>query len=197
MNKMMLICLVAFALRGCSSDDCAQFHFGSQFDYEVHPAFTTPGGIKVDPTGQAVSAEMVDRLVNEVEQCLAEQFPGGKIPADVRVAAQCQSDSFDLPVRRCFTVKVPDDWEWACAGSQEQVLPLAHTTNAPPDELCLAKGIVPTPECPCRWRAGLQDDDIIVTAPNFRVFKDPLIRLITGCNNPWVEPLRTCAHSSL
>ena len=197
MNKIVLVlCLAALASCG-SSDECSSFLYGSQFDYNIQPEFTTPGGIKVDPTGQDISAELVDRLVNEVEQCLAEQFPGGKIPAEVRIAAQCQAESFDLPVHRCFTVKIPDDWELACANSAEQVLPRSHTIYVPPDELCLAKGIIPTPECPCRWRAGLQDDDIIVTTPNFRVFKDPLIRMITGCNNPWVEPLATCAHSSI
>jgi hypothetical protein len=174
---------------------CPDYRYESQFEYAVTPAFTTPSGIPVDPSGQDVSAETVDAQTAEVEACLAREFGSPPhLPPEVRRAADCLEETFALPIPRgCFAVKVPADWTLSCDGDQ-QVLP-----SRAPDALCLAKGLVPTDDCPCRWRAGLEDDGrVVVTTPSFHMFKDPLVRLATGCNNPWAHPkLARCATPSL
>jgi len=156
----------------------------------VLPGRETPEGIRVDSGEQEVALERFDRMVDQVERCLRETFGDRpSIPAEMREAGQCLDGTFALPVdRSCLVVKVPDDWEVACDGL-EQVLP-AHA----PDALCRAKGLEPTAACPCRWRAGIQDQHVIVVPPSARMFKDPLVRLATGCNNPWGHPaLARCA----
>ncbi len=197
MRALLGLCLV-FLAGNTSCKNCPEYGYQSQFNYSIKTAFTTPSGIAVDPTGQAVSAELIDRLTDEVETCLAVAFGATPvIPVDAAVAGQCLNRTFDLPFRRnCLTIKVPDDWELSCDG-EEQLLPLSRTTYRPPDELCRAKGLEPTPNCPCRWRAGIQDNHTIVTTPNFYLYKDPLIRMFTGCNNLWAVPaLAQCATPS-
>lgn len=179
---------------GCApapGPECVSHLYESQFRYDVTPAFTTPGGLAVDPTGQAVDPATIDRLTDEVEACLAAEFGRpARLPPEVRAAADCLGDTFALPIaRECLVVKVPDDWEKSCDGDQ-QVLPAQA-----PAALCQAKGLVPTAACPCRWRAGIQDDHVLVTTPSLYLFKDPLVRLATGCNNPWAhERLARCAR---
>lgn len=185
---------LALALAGCVpppvAGECVSYAYESQFTYEVTPSFTTDGGIAVDPTGQPVDGDAIDRRTAEVEACLAAEFGSpARIPDDVRAAADCLDDSFALPLARaCLVVKVPDDWGISCDGAQ-QVLPARA-----PGALCLAKGLAPTEACPCRWRAGIQDEHVLVTTPDLHLFKDPLVRLATGCNNPWAHAkLARCA----
>ncbi|MBI4457987.1 hypothetical protein HY633_03430 [Candidatus Uhrbacteria bacterium] len=159
------------------------------FNYDVRPEFTTRDGIQVDPSGQKISPELVDRLTEEVEQCLEETFGNPpKIPAHLLEPSVCQTerngDTFPLPIRRdCIAVKVPDNWSWSKKDSHQQVL--ADKTSA---QGCIDKGLCQTAEdCDCRWRAGIQGR-VIVTTPSFYIYKDALIRLITGCGNPWGTP---------
>ncbi len=194
MRSLLFTVLCGFALLGACgpADDCGsrlvQYHYG--FSYDIAPAFTTPNGIRVDPTGQKVSAALVDRVTDEVERCLTETFGDPpRIPADVVKAGVCRADTFALPLpRSCIVVKVPDDWTLNCDKTQ-QVLPLL-TPGCDP-----AKHQTPTPECPCRWRAGFQEPNVIVTTPSFFLYKDVLIRTATGCANPWGHPaLMKCAN---
>jgi hypothetical protein len=139
-----------------------------------------------------VSLFEIDRLTNEVESCLAEEFGNPPvIPDDVINQSYCLYNTFDIPFpRECITVKVVDDWVWSCDGTQ-QLIP-----QEAPQELCDAKGLSYDPNCPCRWRAGIQDNHIIVVTPDLFLYKDPLIRLMTSCNNPWAHPkISKCAHN--
>ena len=43
----------------------------------------------------------------------------------------------------------------------------------------------------CYWRAGVQDHVVIVTTPSMYLYKDPLVRIITGCAFPWSSPRLT------
>ena len=199
MRKFGLFFLLVIG--GCSSEECAPFRFLSQFDYEVNPTLVTPKGIEVDLSGQSISLEDIDRKVAEVEDCLAKTFSGGQIPEEDFASGQCQKKTFNPHVcRDCLVVKIPNDWELSCNNNPQtnqpfQLLPLSHTTYDPTPG-CIAKGLMPTPECPCRWRAGLQDNHIIVATPDLYNFKDPLIRYITGCNGFWYdEKLAACWHS--
>lgn len=196
LTAALAVVLAANACAGAASEGpaCPDYRYESQFTYAVTPAFTTPSGIAVDPSGQDVKGETVDAQTAEVEACLAREFgTSPHLPNDVRRAADCLEETFALPIPRdCFEVKVPADWTLSCDGTQ-QVLP-----SRAPDALCLAKGLVPTDACPCRWRAGLEGGRVVVTTPSFHMFKDPLVRLATGCNNPWAHPkLAACAMPTL
>ena len=174
--------------------ECRNNFYENQFDYKINADKITDGGIEVDDSGQDIDLSLIDKLTEEVEQCLLEQFGEKlKIPKDVSLTGQCMFDSFNLPApRSCFKVKIPSEWTLSCDGSQQVLLTTA------PQYLCNQKGLAPNQDCPCRWRAGIQEGNNIVTTPSFYLYKDPLIRIITGCNNPWGhEKLAVCAAPSV
>ena len=185
MNRVLMYFFTIFLFHcGSKNDQCPRYNFYNQFSYKVRPTEKTAQGIAVDLTGQDVSLEQIDRLTNEVEKCLENAFGNPPhLPDDVRQKADCLVETFALPLKRkCLTVKIPDDWTFSCDG-RYQVLP-----QEAPAERCREKGIEPTPECPCRWRAGTQNDSVIVVTPNLFLYKDPLVRLVTTCNYPWAHP---------
>lgn len=91
--------------------------------------------------------------------------------------------------RTSFRVKVAPSsgygaWGLNCDGT-EQVLPFAT-----PDAMC--KGKEATDACPCRYRAIIQctpasEPCTVVVTPNLKLFKDALVRLLTGSTNPWAD----------
>ena len=172
MNRK-LMCFFAIFLFQCGQKDekCPRYNFYNQFSYKVRPTAKTAQGMAVDLTGQDVSLNQIDNLTNEVEKCLEDTFGNPpRLPDDVRQKADCLVETFALPIKReCFVVKIPDDWAFSCDGTQ-QVL-----TQSAPAERCYEKGLTPTQTCPCRWRAGIQDDSIIVVTPNLFLYKDPLV----------------------
>lgn len=140
-------------------EQCYQNNYATLKRYDLDFTEKTPGGIYVDPTGQDVDLGKIDRLTGELEVCLG---------IDIR--------------RECFGVKIPDDWTVSpCTGEQLLNIPA-------PDELCRAKGLELTPECPCRWRVETQDRNIIVATPNLKLYKAELARIVTGKNNVWIAP---------
>jgi hypothetical protein len=138
-------------------------------EYRPAPTQVTPKGIHFDPQGQAISGQLIDRLTDEVEQCLQLSLDRGS-----------------------FNVLVPSDWTLSCDGSQ-QVLP-AEGAGAMG---CLAKRLTPTAECPCRWRAYIKMPNVIVATPSLHLYKDALVRLVVDTDNPWADPkLAKCATPS-
>jgi hypothetical protein len=90
-------------------------------------------------------------------------------------------------------VFIPPDWYTSkCSG--EQLVPSRIDFAG-----CAEKGVKlpkacqdtdlmkPTKECPCvcNVRAKVQDDWWIVTAPNLKLYKAELTRLVTGIYDPW------------
>lgn len=134
--------------------------------YAITAPVVTPSGI----VEQGADPLVVDRLTDEVEVCLRNvPFECGVLPID----------------RDSFRVLVAADYIQLDDG--EQVLPI----NAG-EAGCVAKGLT-GPE-PCRWRAILQPDNLIVTTPNMRLYKDPLVRWVTGCEKIWTfAALARCA----
>jgi hypothetical protein len=165
----------------------------SQSDYTLNFTYTTPKGIHVDPGNQKFDLDFIDNLVDETENCLAETFGNPPvIPSEIRNYSNCIDKSFPIPIKRkCLYLKIVDDWEESCLAAGDQVLPILA-----PGHACMEKGLVPTKDCPCRWRTVVQDRLVIVTTPNLKLFKDSLIRITTGCNNPWIPEFKGCASVS-
>ncbi len=176
---------------------CSEIPWGysdGEFDqYQVSNTLTTPEGIAYDPSGLPISPQLIDRLTNEVDLCLTQLSPTGVLPSGIAQASSCFG-SFQLPIQsKSFVVKVASDWVLSCDGTQ-QLLP--KPVEAGPAG-CVAKGQDPTAACPCRWRAGIECPNIIITTPSFYLYKDALTRFVTGCRNPWASPqLAQCASPS-
>lgn len=169
----MRLALFALGLIGCApSQRCLRSAWGYSVEgdrqYATSPTETSPGGIRFDDSGQAVAGELLDRLTNEVSECLHMSID-----------------------RSGFVVKVPADWQPSCDGSQQLL------SAGAPDAGCLAKGQEPVAGCPCRWRAVIQCPNVIVATPSLYLYKDALTRWVTGSANPWASPeLAKCAMPS-
>ena len=206
-STIIVICIVLFPLfdnkaetfTGCSSGGmpCNEINWGystGEFNqYSVHPTEITQTGIAYDPSGLPINPELIDRLTNEVETCLATAFPGGVIPLDVAAGSYCSATNFTLPFdRHSFVVKIASDWVLSCPDpvyGQQQLLPVSAG-----DSGCIAKGLAPSAQCPCRWRAGIECPNNLITTPSFYLYKDVLIRYMTGCGDPWaMVQFSTCA----
>lgn len=211
MNKynLTIVLLGALSLIGttsCEPDGCNYLHWGYSYQefehYDVNADHITPDGTLFDPTGQSISPLLIDRLTGEVSDCLLDAFPDKILPSSVTAenASYCNKNtlgsgtdhSLDLPLdKTSIMVKIPNDWVYSCDGTQ-QLLPTPVIAGG---EGCSEKGLDPDEFCPCRWRAGIKCPNIMITPPSFYLFKDALIRYLTGCSNPWASPeLAKCAN---
>jgi len=179
-------------LSSCAPD-CMEYKWGytpSTFEnYHVNANFITPEGTTYDPSGMPISPELIDRLTQELETCLIEGLVSSQISQDIAAQASCENNTIELPIKRhSFVVKVANDWVPNCEKTQ-QLLPVYAGSGG-----CAAKGEVATDECPCRWRAGIRCENILIVTPSFYLYKDVLIRFLGGCSNPWGSPiLAKCA----
>lgn len=191
-----LFLLLFLILSGCNPEDENLYHFHNyqnQFPtrYEVDATTITKSGIHIDMSGLSLPLDdIIDRQTLEVEICLQEQFGN---PPVITPDPKCDSTTFPLPIHRDWlVVKVAPDAVLSQDGSQEMLPALA------PIEGCIEKGLCKVGEpCNCHYRAGIQDDVVIVITPSGYLYKDPLIRMVTGCNNPWVGKLAICARPSV
>lgn len=187
--------LVLLATLACTPESpYYQHHYQNQFPgeyhYDVSVNQTLIDGVRVDDRSR-IGYDMFDLIkqTDQVESCLADLFGEVPlIPQEVIDTAHCDSKTFPWPLlRQDLVVKIAANWEPSCDGGQRLPAPA-------PEELCAVK-----PPCPrgdgkgCFWRAGIQDNHVIVVTPNLALYKDPLIRMVTGCNNPWVSALAVCA----
>ena len=112
---------------------------------------------------------MIDEKVSELELCLNTS---GVLKGKIR--------------RDWFGVLIPPDWYTSeCTG--EQMIPSRISYL-----LCEKKPGVKIPEtcrCPCNVRSAIQDNWLIVTTPNLKLFKAELARLVLWPrhNNPWKD----------
>jgi len=184
---------LALGFFGCTTDECLTPHYDWGFDYDVNPTYKTPYGIKVDTTNQALHQNfnsMLDKITQEVEACLAERFPNNSLKS-VYAQAYCNSGHEFTPKanKKCLEVKVPDDWLWSRNKEQQFI------NNRAGDKGCLDKGFSQESidKYGCYWRVGLQDGYKIITPPNLYLYKDALVKYITGCDNVWYSELAVCA----
>ena len=157
----------------------------------MDPQFILPNGIRVDTTGQEIDLKKLATLTDRIISCVQDFFfkQNFQITPDQKRGMQCAYNDVPLvPIPECLVIKIPSDFLIGADG-RTQLLP----TLAPP-ELCQAKGLFPTEDFPCRWRAGIQDRLTIVTTPDLADFSEHLIRILTGCNNIWTsQELSVCA----
>ncbi len=148
-------------------------NFENQFNprYTVTPTVTSKSGIAVDLSGlELLLDDVLDRQVAEVESCLKEVL------------------GIESIHRGWLIVKVVPDAFLSIDGSQELIPGSGH-----PEE-CVAKKLCSSIEsCDCYLRAGIQDNSVIIVTPSMYLLKDPLIRTVSGINNPWVGNLAKCA----
>lgn len=149
----------------------------------------TPGGVRYN--GEA-DEKKLDFVVDSTFQCFREQFPSGKLPSSEKRSGYCQTESLEYPRKSEFVVVVAES-ALNCT-QKEQVL----TVEAPRSG-CIAKGRVPTEECPCRWRSGFREARdgtlLFITTPSMFMLSDALARYVSSCQNPWVtEQVIVCAR---
>lgn len=202
MNIKILFSLLSL-LVGCNSWEPPTHHANirceakysqpDQTGYDVHPNQLTIKNIAVDTSGLDINLNKIDRLTDEVEECLfklQKQFP--QFSDEMAQSGQCESKTFNLPIsRECLTVKVASDWflsKYEFNGTHHQQLP--YTNGG----MCTNKGLPPGV---CYYRVGIQDNLTIVVPPSFYLYKDGLVRIATGCHNPWyMDVLAACMEPS-
>lgn len=167
---MKTIVVALLVLAGCVPEVCNPVRWG----YMVgHGKTYDVGPLVQSPAGVRVDAPGGAMFLPTVDRLTAE-------------VSECLRVSID---RSSFLVKVPGDWLLSADGTQQELTAIA------PGSGCTAKGL--TGEQPCRWRAVIQCPNVIVATPSLYLFKDALVRFVTGSQNPWADPeLAKCAAPS-
>lgn len=183
---------------GCSDHpDHYNAHLATVTHYLAHPTRTTPEGVRVTDPKNELDLEALDRAIDAAELCLVV------VPEptdDEWTAMECLSTPIARAVNRAaFDVLVAPDWyQSTCTG--QEMFPCAIADSA-----CDAKPQLNDLPCRCACRAAVQQNRTIVVVPNAApldgalmperdVFRGELLRLVTGCSNPWRGPLGACAQ---
>lgn len=159
--KQVTTLLATLLFTACTQAAWEQ-RFGYYLDrspsYSINPV-ASPGGVRYDnEVGDLLDVQQLDFLTDQLEACLERSID-----------------------RNSFVVKIPDDWSYSCDGTEE-VLPFVSVF----DKSC--KGKTATEECPCRYRAVLQEPNVVVTTPNLKLYRDALSRLILNTAVTWDNP---------
>lgn len=161
--------------------------------YEFAATATTAGGISVDASIN-VDLAALERRVRAIDSCVQRQAT--KIPSmtdkqklNWGCVGQWQGGPIQPLKLDCLRIKVVPSVASKCQ-SDWQLLP-----DRAPDAACIAKGLHPTADCPCRWRTVLQGDRTVVTPPAMYLW--PVVQMMTGCSNFWASPLAECAVKGL
>lgn len=134
------------------------YHLDRSPSYTINPV-VSPGGVRYDnEVGELLDVPRLDFLTDQLEACLERSID-----------------------RSSFVVKIPNDWTYSCDGTEE-VLPFVSIV----DRTC--KGKTATEECPCRYRAVLQEPNVVVVTPNLKLYRDALARLILNTSVTWDDP---------
>jgi hypothetical protein len=181
---LKIVCFI-LSLSGCG-DKCYKNYYQNITSYKVSPNVITKSGFKVDTGGINVDIDALDSRLVSIENCLIsiiKQTP--VITEEQKNEWQCLKKEFEPePIKRdCLVVKVIEAVLSSC--SEWEFIPVLA-----PDQYCLDKGIIPTPECPCKWRLAVQNDNILITPPALYLWD--VTRIYTSCNNIWKSHFLSC-----
>jgi hypothetical protein len=186
-NNSGVVFAAAFLFVSCSKEFCYKNYFANVTDYSIRITTTTKDGMGVDASGLGVDLDAIDRTVRRMESCLERVILDGHVPD---MDAQCLDTLRPLPMRRdCLKIKIVQPVRSEC--SEWHFL-----KETAPEELCIAKDVKPSEECPCRWRWAVQDDNHLVVPLGHAdyMYLYDIVRIHTGCNNYWADPrLAECA----
>ncbi len=206
---ILWICVLGTGNIGCDRDTCYHNNFQTDlysdypdFYHDATPDIITPDGIQVDSGGFPIDVNELDRRVNQIEECVLKVMKE-EFPDDLTMKQQmkwgCYTDNFNNrgPLKRdCLIIKIVPPQYSKCSD-------WLFLDAIAPDSFCIAKGLTPTPECPCRWRNSIIDENILLTTveirPDIPLSSPPapylwdIATMMTGCTQMWKMPFAKCA----
>lgn len=182
----IFILMLFWVCQGCGKHPCGNTASPEFYDYKFKPTYTTEAGYKVDTSGQDIDISTIDARVAATVECMNnvdfDRVEGAYCYETVKYPAICIKD--------CLKVKITKKWDWSYDGKYQLLRKDA------PIEGCIQKGFEEDPDCPCRWRAGIQDPGIVVVPPDMALFEGTLVQWAAGCINPWGDKqLRECTRN--
>jgi hypothetical protein len=181
---MKKLVLFIFLLPACAEySDCYQNFFEDITDFEINPDMATGSGIKVDSGGFDVDLFALDARIGMMEWCITGVMANNPEPDPKWQCLYRNFTGMRRLKRSCLIIKIVPPVYSKCSKWQFIGVPA-------PNELCRAKGINPTPECPCMWRTAVQDDNVVITPPALYLWE--IGRIMTSCNNIWESPFAPC-----
>lgn len=151
--------LLSLLVTASCYDECYVQRYDWGFSYNVEPNIVTEYGIKVD-TSKRVYPDKVFSLMDRMTQ----------------EVESCLNKKVD---KQCLRVKIPRSW-FTSEYTGHQLL-----KDKAPMDACIQKDL--DPDKGCYWRAGLQDGYKVITTPNLYLYKDPLVKFVTGEEEVWVK----------
>jgi len=189
-KRLLAIAVLAAGCRNapasCPDRPLLPYQVGYDHDhYDIRPTTRTADGIALDASGLRINPARVDRLFREVETCLSNAFGvPSRIDDATFTSAGCVVRTFPLPlIRSCIVVKIAGDWRLSADGRYQT----------------LAVEAIGVHECKghadiCYYRTMNQGPFELVTTPSMWLLKDWIVRVSTGCADPWGAPkLAACA----
>lgn len=166
--------------------DCYDAWYPNYTKYGFKETTKTKLGIRVEDPNNELDLDRLDAITLDVIDCLK----GIKeLTLAEQVDAEClRGYHFESDIKSCFSVKVPE-WHYSPCTPGEQLFQCSVG-----DGPCLFKGLTPTKECPCLCRAMIEDNAMVLTTPNLKLYPAYLVTLLTGCNLPWTPTLSKCAN---
>lgn len=176
-------------LNNCPSgeESCYNNSFQNISNYLVNPNYLTLSGIQVD-TEYNIDLSLLDTRIKNMENCLQEVAREiSPITQEQKQDWSCLKNTFNIePFKReCLIIKVVKPILSKCSDWQ-------FIDVLAPKELCEDKNVVPTEECPCRWRVAIQDENILIVPPKLYLWD--LGRIWSGCNNIWESAFVKCLN---
>jgi hypothetical protein len=162
--------------------------FHGEVSWKVKVDYVTVGGFAVDNDSTwEIDNVLLDARAEHIEQCLKEVCKDAP-PTEPWWDCNCSHLIASDLKRDCIVVKIVEPIFSRC--SDWQFVPIDA-----PQRLCDAKGLEENPECPCRWRWYIQDQNVLITPPALYLYD--LVRMHTTCNAMWFVPeLAACASSA-
>lgn len=158
---------------GCSDEkNCYDNQFADITAFESNPDEITPNGVLVTTNGWITDLERIDLEIAYMEACLEMTLKRDCfeviIPPEIHVSSCSREQLFE-----CDIVEANYRYLLAIGYSEE----VARERS----DICrYDKGLETSDECPCMCRATIQNENIIITTPNLKLFSAELARMMTG-----------------